>query len=364
MAAVSERGASRHAAARHDVRVRSAGIRPHPREVGSCVGSARRPRRQRRRARDGHARECRASSGLRGPIDDWVANLNAHLARHRAPARACTRRGETSSSFARPVLDDQVPRLEAAARPRARGDRRGLGALVLPSTCSPARHGSRRRSSSGARTSPRSTRLATPRSSAVATSRPISTAVDMPTLEAELARLDQLPGRDGYFTETFCQRSRFFTPENGARIDAIRDAIATDHTGTPLEPLLLTSLIEAADRVDSTTGVQMAYLKQWAPRAHQPLTLRTPALLRGAGRAIRGDARRAGEGDRVVRPRVPRPSVQPAPLLHELPRVGDPGRVGCARALRRGMQADRRPRRRRLAAPSTLAARCPTRWPR
>ncbi len=115
-------------------------------------------------------------------------------------------------------------------------------------------------------------------------------AVDVPTLEAELARLDQLPGREGYFTETFCQRSRFFTPENGARIDAIRDAIATDHTGTPLEPLLLTSLIEAADRVDSTTGVQMAYLKQWAPRAHRRLALRTPALLRGAGSAIRGDA--------------------------------------------------------------------------
>jgi len=115
-------------------------------------------------------------------------------------------------------------------------------------------------------------------------------AVDLPALEAELARLDQLPGREGYFTETFCLTSRFFTPANGARIDAIRGAIATDHPGSALEPLLLTSLIEAADRVDSTTGVQMAYLKQWAPRAHQRLALRTPALLRGSGSAIRGDA--------------------------------------------------------------------------
>src|SRR4029077_18321163 len=90
--------------------------------------------------------------------------------------------------------------------------------------------------------------------------------------------------------ETLFHRGRFCTPENGARIDAVRDAIATDHTGSPLEPLLLTSLIEAADRVDSTTGVQMAYLKQWAPRAHQPLTLRSPALLAGGGRAVRGDA--------------------------------------------------------------------------
>ena len=37
-------------------------------------------------------------------------------------------------------------------------------------------------------------------------------------------------------------------------------AIADDHAGTALEPLLLTSLLEAADRVDSTTGLQMAYL--------------------------------------------------------------------------------------------------------
>ncbi len=109
-------------------------------------------------------------------------------------------------------------------------------------------------------------------------------------LATELARLDQLDGRPGYVTETFCERSRYFTPENGARIDAIRDAIASDHAGSPLEPVLLTSLIEAADRVDSTTGVQMAYLKQWAPRAHQRLTLRVPVLLAGRGRAIRGDA--------------------------------------------------------------------------
>ena len=53
---------------------------------------------------------------------------------------------------------------------------------------------------------------------------------------------------------------------------------------------MLTSLIEAADRVDSTTGVQMAYVKQWAARSYRPLQLRVPELLAGAGRAVRGDA--------------------------------------------------------------------------
>ena len=70
----------------------------------------------------------------------------------------------------------------------------------------------------------------------------------------------------------------------------MRDAIDSEYAGSPLFPLLLTSLIEAADRVDSTTGVQMAYVKQWAPRSSNPLELRVPELLRGPGRAIQGDA--------------------------------------------------------------------------
>ena len=77
-----------------------------------------------------------------------------------------------------------------------------------------------------------------------------------------------------------------------SRVDAIRDAIQRDYTSSsPLYAILLTSLIEAADRVDSTTGVQMAYVKQWAPRSFGPLTLRVPELLPGSGRAVRGDAR-------------------------------------------------------------------------
>jgi adenine-specific DNA-methyltransferase len=103
-------------------------------------------------------------------------------------------------------------------------------------------------------------------------------------------QLNALVGRPGYVTETFCQASRYFRPENGARIDAVRDVIERDFAGTDLWPVLVTSLLEAADRVDSTTGVQMAYLKAWAPRANQPLTLRVPELLPGPGAAVRGDA--------------------------------------------------------------------------
>jgi adenine-specific DNA-methyltransferase len=118
--------------------------------------------------------------------------------------------------------------------------------------------------------------------------------VARPVLGAELAeavdRLNSVPGRPGYVTDTFCLASRYFRPENGARIDAVRDVIESEYADTDLWPVLVTSLLEAADRVDSTTGLQMAYLKQWAARSRQPLLLRVPALLDGPGRAVSGDA--------------------------------------------------------------------------
>jgi adenine-specific DNA-methyltransferase len=112
--------------------------------------------------------------------------------------------------------------------------------------------------------------------------------------ERLIAELSRLPGRAGYFTETFCVKSRFFQPKNGERIDAIRDAIAAKSLAPELEAVLLVSLMEAADRVDSTTGVQMAYLKAWAQRAHNDLSLRMPDVLpraaAGKGRALEADA--------------------------------------------------------------------------
>jgi adenine-specific DNA-methyltransferase len=117
-----------------------------------------------------------------------------------------------------------------------------------------------------------------------------ATVVDHGALADQIARLNALPPMPGYVTDTFCEQARYFQPRNGARIDAIRAAIASDHAGTWMEPVLLTALMLAADRVDSTTGVQMAYLKQWAPRAERLLELRMPELTAGAGTALHGDA--------------------------------------------------------------------------
>ena len=115
-------------------------------------------------------------------------------------------------------------------------------------------------------------------------------ATDTRTLRAAVTHLNGLPPKPGYVHEMFSRQARYFQPDNAARIDAVRDAIEAAYAGSPLYPMLLTSLIEAADRVDSTTGVQMAYVKQWAPRSYNPLELRVPALLEGPGRAVRGDA--------------------------------------------------------------------------
>ena len=109
-----------------------------------------------------------------------------------------------------------------------------------------------------------------------------------------IAEFNSLRGSPGYFTETFCERSRFFQPRNGARVDAIREAIAAKSLDPELEAIVLVALMEAADRVDSTTGVQMAYLKQWAPRSYNELVLRVPNILprpsAGKCSARRGEA--------------------------------------------------------------------------
>jgi adenine-specific DNA-methyltransferase len=115
--------------------------------------------------------------------------------------------------------------------------------------------------------------------------------LDRGRLRELLDRLGRLPGRPGYVTRTFCAEARFFSPENGARIDAIRDAIDELDAPEPLRGCLLTSLLEAADRVDSTCGLQMAYLKRPAPRSLRPLELRAPEPVPGpAGAVTRMDA--------------------------------------------------------------------------
>ncbi|MBW3624899.1 MAG: DNA adenine methylase [Armatimonadetes bacterium] len=119
---------------------------------------------------------------------------------------------------------------------------------------------------------------------------------NLPRLRELLEHLNGLSSEDGYFTETFCRRSRYFQPHNGMRIDAIRGEIDRLTLTSSERAVLLTALLLAADRVDSTTGLQMAYLKQWSPRSHATLELTLPELLPGMGEVRQMDANRLAEG--------------------------------------------------------------------
>ena len=114
-------------------------------------------------------------------------------------------------------------------------------------------------------------------------------------LDDQIDRLKSLAPKAGYFTEVFCEKARFFRPANGERIDVIREAIESDYKGSWLYFPLLAALLIAADKVDSTTGVQMAYLKNWSRRSAAELELQAPELLSGSGRAIRADANKIVE---------------------------------------------------------------------
>lgn len=98
----------------------------------------------------------------------------------------------------------------------------------------------------------------------------------------------------------------YFTPDNGARIDAIRSRLehwrTAGWTDDDAYSVLLATLLEAADRVANTTGVYAAFVKSWQPNARHPLALRMPHLVPGNGcHAARADAleamREAGEFD-------------------------------------------------------------------
>ena len=82
--------------------------------------------------------------------------------------------------------------------------------------------------------------------------------LDRERLRALIARLQTLPGAPGYATETFCVQARYFSPENGARIDAVRAMIEDLDVDEVMRGCLLTSLIQ-----DKTIRFSLWYPFQW-----------------------------------------------------------------------------------------------------
>ena len=294
------------------------------------------------------ARRCAASSTT-------PSSTTTSCGRRRARRCTCSRRAGGARRRHRRARGgrarrDQVPRLEAEARARASrhvaaatGTRRALDLFSGTS-----RVGQAWKSLGVDVTAVDTTRAAGGPRPVLRRHRRIDRRSASPSTRRSSSSTPSTAG-PAYVTDVFCSQARYFQPANGARIDAIRTAIAARWAGSAFEPVLLTALLEAADRVDSTTGVQMAYLKSWAPRSYNRLTLRTPDAAAGIRRRRAGRRRRRRDvrPPRVVGRQFDLAYLDPPYNQHsypgELPRVGDDRRRRRTRALRRRLQADRHP---------------------
>ena len=111
-------------------------------------------------------------------------------------------------------------------------------------------------------------------------------------IPALIEDLNKEPAKAGWITKYYCDVSgatgglvRMWKPANGQKADAIRERIVNWETDGHInhhEAMILTcSLILALDRVDNSVGVQQAYLKEWAKRTGDPLTLEDPPFPNG-----------------------------------------------------------------------------------
>ncbi len=95
-----------------------------------------------------------------------------------------------------------------------------------------------------------------------------------------LEHLNGLNGYDGWFTEHYggeeAQLKRPFQAKNTRKLDAIRDEIDRLNLSWEDKSVLLTSLMLALDKVDSTLGHFVAYLSDWSPRSYKDLKLELP----------------------------------------------------------------------------------------
>lgn len=100
--------------------------------------------------------------------------------------------------------------------------------------------------------------------------------------------LEQLKPREGFIYNNFCRGAKeedyrlYFSDENGAKCDAIRQEIELWHKEQRLTKgeyyFLLATMIEAIDKVANTASVYGAFLKQIKTSARKPLQM-TPAEL-------------------------------------------------------------------------------------
>lgn len=112
----------------------------------------------------------------------------------------------------------------------------------------------------------------------------------MSTYRGLIEELNNTPSKDGWFTYHYGGHEnggnavqidglkRPWQIHNTMKLDGIRDKI----DGLCLSPIeksvALTSLILALDKIDSTLGHYVSYLKEWSPRSYNELRLEVPRI--------------------------------------------------------------------------------------
>lgn len=106
-----------------------------------------------------------------------------------------------------------------------------------------------------------------------------------------IGHLNALPGKSGWFSEHYGGepndgsaihddgKKKMWQLHNTMKLDAVREEIDNIASDEIEKSVLLTSLILAMDKVDSSVGHHVSYLKKWAPRAYNTMRMEVPALL-------------------------------------------------------------------------------------
>ncbi len=106
-----------------------------------------------------------------------------------------------------------------------------------------------------------------------------------------IEHLNHLHGKYGWFSENYGGepnggsamqkdgKKRIWQLHNTKKLDSIREEIDKIAKYEIEKSVLLTSLIIAMDKVDSSVGHQVSYLKKWAPRAYNTMKMEVPRLI-------------------------------------------------------------------------------------
>lgn len=111
-----------------------------------------------------------------------------------------------------------------------------------------------------------------------------------------IEHLNNVPGTPGWFTSNYggdTNGGSAISPHDGLKkvwqnhntekLDGIRAEIDNLNLNPIEKSVALTSLILALDKVDSTLGHQVSYLKEWSSRSYNKVNLKPPRIIRVEG---------------------------------------------------------------------------------